>query len=479
MSGTENMEQVRRTEKKLRWMIKFDPELLSPEPAAGEELEEFEGERGTVLPGDYRRIISEVADGGTVPGVLDRRRWYPLPEAAERGSGDLMLMGSGRLGWVLRIDGPCAGEVWTVCEQGMFRVPGCTFAQWLELVLDSNLEAYLVHCLAGENIELTRDRDLLGLLSTPPAWGEEAPAEHCARWLEDNRFVHEGPGDGWTDYLQGNLTNALRPRPQERSQGLRARREAQRSPGWQWDAECARGWKRTGELARALREQGAEAVRPTVLPEEEPLFRRAARLAAEKRFQARNMGVRDLSFLEGMTHLREVDLWDNDIEDLSPLASLTGLKELWVPFNLISDLSPLAGLEGLVSLHVYGNQISSLEPLRGLHSLNVLDLRGNPLEPGALACLRKCKRLGMLDLSYTGIRDIRDLEFCRAWNLDIYGNPGLEGLEVLSTMKRLCCLYLDTETARRYDVQALAPQLTEFVQWRGLSLYVWPEKYFN
>ena len=96
-----------------------------------------------------------------------------------------------------------------------------------------------------------------------------------------------------------------------------------------------------------------------------------------------------------------------------------------------------------------------------------------------MAFLRKCKRLGMLDLSDTGIQDIRDLEFCRAWNLDIYGNPGLTGLEVISTMKRLSCLYLDTETARRYDIQALAPQLTEFVQWRGLSLYVCPEKYFN
>ena len=189
--------------------------------------------------------------------------------------------------------------------------------------------------------------------------------------------------------------------------------------------------------------------------------------------------IRGLSVLEGLTQLKELDLWDNDIEDLTPLATLTGLRELWLPYNLISDLTPLAGLDKLVQLHVYGNQITSLEPLRGMTGLNQLNLRGNPLEPGTLACLRKCKRLGMLDLSNTGLGDVSGLEFCRTHVLDLQNNPNLTGLEVISTMKGLGCLYLDTEAARRYDIQALAPQLTEFVQWRGLSLYVWPEKYFN
>ena len=46
-------------------------------------------------------------------------------------------------------------------------------------------------------------------------------------------------------------------------------------------------------------------------------------------------------------------------------------------------------------------------------------------------------------------------------------------------MKRLCCLSLDTEVARRYDVQTLAPQLIEYGELDGLSVYVWPEKYYN
>ena len=71
--------------------------------------------------------------------------------------------------------------------------------------------------------------------------------------------------------------------------GFPARRAAQQKPGWQWDKE------------------------------------RAAELIHPKRFQARGEGIRDLSFLEGLTGHKELDLWDNDIGDLSPLASLTGL----------------------------------------------------------------------------------------------------------------------------------------------------------
>jgi hypothetical protein len=52
-------------------------------------------------------------------------------------------------------------------------------------------------------------------------------------------------------------------------------------------------------------------------------------------------------------------------------------------------------------------------------------------------------------------------------------------VEVISTMKRLCCLYIDTEVAHRYDIQALAPQFIEYGELGGISMYTWPEKYYN
>ena len=316
-----------------------------------------------------------------------------------------------------------------------------------------------------------------------PDMGEMCP--------KDDGFVYVGPSPNvWAGYLKDQLRHTLSPLPQERPGGIAERRaQGWKRTGWRSRAEAAAHdsvcWEnseeiaRLGELIQAIRADGEELVEAGLAPGERTLFRAAVEMASGKRIQQRGVGIRDLSFLEGLNQLKELDLWDNDIEDLSPLASLTGLRKLWLPYNLISDLTPLAGLDRLVELMVYGNQITSLEPLRGLTSLNALNLRGNPLEPGALACLRKCKRLGMLNLSNTGLEDISGLEFCRAWMLNLYQNPNLTGLEVISTMKRLTCLYLDTETAYQYDIPALAPQLTEHAELNGLSVYTWPEKYYN
>lgn len=511
MDYVRDAKQIKRVQDKLAWMARREGNLVQPEePADPQWIKGFEADQHVSLPEDFREIVSRTADGGNLPDACNIRYWKPLRiidnckvpldvpySPAEdlrtlRGGlaeipnpsklpGQILIMGGDHLGWSLVTAGSCFGEVWTIGSFGVRRAPACTFAQWLELVLDGNLEAYLTYCLTGEEGRMGRSRRFQDVIGTDFTWSEEAsPAEQCARWLEDNRFVHQGPGDGWAGYLRSQLCQTLALLPQERDEKLSARRAAQQKPGWQWDKEQAAKWAQIGELIQVVRAAEANGEQwGSADPQEEELFRRAAELVHQKRFQARGEGIRDLSFLEGLAHLKEVDLWDNDIEDLSPLASLTGLRELWLPYNLISDLSPLAGLDKLVQLKVYGNRITSLEPLRGLTNLNVLNLRGNPLESGTLACLRKCKRLGMLDLSNTGLGDISDLEFCRVWNLDLYENPNLTGLEVITTMKRLSCLYLDTNVARRYNIPELAPQLTEHVDLGGISLYVWPEKYFD
>lgn len=491
--------QLQLTQEKLMLKAKLSPKLLRlDEPVDPDWLEAFEAERNIDLPWDYREIILNYGDGGYVPDVLSKRYWRPLEEMAEiagpldalflptaaedvtRLPGQLPLMGHEDLCWSLITAGPWKGEVWTLGHFGVLRAPACSFAQWLELVLDGTLEPYLTYCLTGAQGRQAWVRPLPDLGNAAPIWAPgEDPVQRCARWLEDNRFVHQGPSSSWSDYLRGQISHTLHPLPQERDRQLAIRREAQKLPDWQWDTEWTKKWARIGQLIQVIRAAEEQGEAWAAQGPEEELYRQAAELLHAKRFQARGEGVRDLSFLEGLARLKELDLWDNDIEDLSPLATLTGLRELSLPYNLISDLSPLAGLDKLVQLKVYGNQITSLEPLRGLTNLNVLNLRGNPLEPGTLACLRKCRRLGMLDLAGTGLEDISDLEFCRAWNLDLYDNPDLTGLEVISTMKKLSCLYLDTAIAQRYDIPALAPQLTQHVELGGLSLYVWPEKYFD
>ena len=315
-------------------------------------------------------------------------------------------------------------------------------------------------------------------------------------WIED--FSYTGSGGWHKDWMKNSLKRLTI--PEEQDEAFKKRRKAQESGQWQWGIPWQRQdywrgavcWENPEEMAQLEQLTCLEASDATALTEPLPDFpspdqqehdilmrQTAARLMKEKAFTQRASGIRDLCFLQNCGHLRKLDLRCNDVEDLSALASLRQLKELTLDYNLISDLSALEGLEQLRQLWLMGNKVRSLEPLRGLHNLNALHLRGNPLAPGTLASLRKCKRLGTLDLSHTGIQDISDLEYCRVWSLHLYGNPGVTGLEVIATMKNLTCLDLDWETARRYDIPALAPRLTEHARYGDHVEYVWPQKYFD
>ena len=533
--------QVQRVQAKLAWLKRNHPHMLDLGRTADPDwVRGFEEEHGLTLPEDYRTTITQIADGGLLPPFLYERYWRSLSVLAGRGTyldqpwrplspedlegqgtdlsklpGQFLLMGGKDLGWSLVLNGPYWGEVWTVGPFGAVRVPGCSFSQWLELVLDGTLGNYITFCLTGKEEPKAPLRRLLELFCRRPPQ-EENPAEKCQRWLDRNRkavpkdtaaenpekFTYRGPSRNGGEYMKSFLASALRPLPEECDLELAALRAAQRAPGWPWGrprgeegvtsqelkVQLSPGrvrWEDSGEMARLgqltrrILAEGKEACAADLAPEDRLLFDQAVKLAAAKRFELRNAGARDLSFLAGLTHLKEVDLRRNDIQDLSPLASLTGLRTLEFPFNLVSDLSPLAGLTQLGSLRLYGNQVASLEPLRDMTRLSNLNLRGNPLEPGTLDCLRKCKKLSMLDLTYTGLRDLRELEGCPVHILDLNGNPDLTGLEVLASMKNLCCLYLDTAVDKLYDIRTIAPQLTEYGEMGGVTMYTWPDKYYN
>ncbi|MCI8808852.1 MAG: leucine-rich repeat domain-containing protein [Oscillibacter sp.] len=530
--------QVQRVQQKLIAMQRCFPMLISLDPPVSLQwVVSFESAHGMTLSTDYVQIITQTADGGLMPSFLSQRYWrslhilnssrktmhlpFPLDGSftqtdgafdAQSLPGQWLLMGGPDLGWSLITTGPFQGEVWTLGAFGATRAPACTFSQWLELVLDGTLGDYMQFCLTGMEGPVSLCQQFFDLLRRGPVWTEN-PSQKCALWLDRHRkplpktavvesepvFHYVGPSRDGGQFAYQQLASALRPLPEESSPELAALRAAQSSRLWRWGrrkeawlssqelrnqlSENRVHWedpvemRRLGELARAVLANGPEAVQ--VSPEEAPLLAQAVRLTEKKYFNQQDSSIRNLCFLEGLTNLRQVDFRRNDIEDLTPLAGLPQFKRLGLSFNLISDLSPLANLEQLSALSLSGNRITSLEPLRGLRNLRDLSLRGNPLEAGTLACLRKCKHLGMLDFVNTGLQDISDLEFCRAWNLDLYGNPDLTGLEILPTMKNLSCLYLDTQVAQRYDIPNMMPRFTEYAELGGISLYIWPEKYYN
>lgn len=303
-------------------------------------------------------------------------------------------------------------------------------------------------------------------------------------WVED--FSYTGPKNWHRDWLKGILSGHFT--LEERNPELIKLRAAQRTGKWQWGQpwpwlEVHQGqihWENPDEMDELARLASTKPPASKELTKQEKRLRRTARkLQKAEAFTQRESGVRNLSFLQNCQHLRTLDLRCNDVEDLTPIALLKDLRELTLDHNLIADLSPLSELIQLRELSLCGNQISSLEPLQNLKNLKDLNLRGNPLAPNALSFLRPCKRLDMLNLSYTGIGDISGLENCRASCLTLYGNPDLTGLEVITTMKKLTSLSVDWDIARRYDIPSLMPRFTEQARYGNHVLYVWPEKYFG
>ncbi|WEV41964.1 leucine-rich repeat domain-containing protein [Bifidobacterium sp. ESL0682] len=84
----------------------------------------------------------------------------------------------------------------------------------------------------------------------------------------------------------------------------------------------------------------------------------------------------DVSPLSGLTHLRTLNLHEDNISNISALSGLTGLTRLDLGNNNgISDLSPLAGMTHLTYLDVSQNAVSSISALSGMTDLETVILK--------------------------------------------------------------------------------------------------------
>lgn len=98
--------------------------------------------------------------------------------------------------------------------------------------------------------------------------------------------------------------------------------------------------------------------------------------------QALDLGhnkITDISFLEGMPHLKYLILADNDIPDITPIASLKELEYLELFMNDFTDLTPLTELPNLIDLNLCRLKLTDLTPLYEMKQLKRLWISGkNP-----------------------------------------------------------------------------------------------------
>ena len=78
---------------------------------------------------------------------------------------------------------------------------------------------------------------------------------------------------------------------------------------------------------------------------------------------ASNLGIEDLTGLEGAAGLRGLFLDRNRITDIGALSGLQSLNVLTLAHNMVEDLAPLAGMTSLYTLALDGNSLHALPAL--------------------------------------------------------------------------------------------------------------------
>ena len=134
--------------------------------------------------------------------------------------------------------------------------------------------------------------------------------------------------------------------------------------------------------------------------------------------------VTDLSPLAGLTKLTSLDLAQNDITDISPLTSLTNLTFLRIQDNLVTDISPLAGLTKLTELNLWTNEISDISPLAALTDLAKINLTKNKISDlSPLASLTNVTRLELITNEITDLSPLLQTGFAEGAEIRLWGEP--------------------------------------------------------
>jgi Leucine-rich repeat (LRR) protein len=89
--------------------------------------------------------------------------------------------------------------------------------------------------------------------------------------------------------------------------------------------------------------------------------------------------VLDISSLETLVYLKQLEISATWITDISPLSSLMNLLKLDLPCNQISDISALALLGKLTELDLSNNEITDISALENLKQLRRLNLSYNEI----------------------------------------------------------------------------------------------------
>lgn len=158
-------------------------------------------------------------------------------------------------------------------------------------------------------------------------------------------------------------------------------------------------------------------------------------LPALEELSMRGCSVSSLAFLEGAPSLKRLDLSRNAIGNLSALASIPTLQTLDLSDNAVADVTPLAGLAELTSLNLSENVLTSITPLGTCAKLGVLDVSENKLTD--IATVQRLTALTSFRAEKNQITDCTPLAVCTELRtLDISHNQ-ITDITMLSSLTKM------------------------------------------
>lgn len=174
-------------------------------------------------------------------------------------------------------------------------------------------------------------------------------------------------------------------------------------------------------------------------------------LPALEELSLQGCSISSLAFLEGAPALKQLNLSGNAIGNLSALASIPTLQTLDLANNAVSDLKPLSGLTELTHLNLSENVLTDITPLSTCAKLTELDVSDNKLT--SIAAVQNLTALTSFRAEKNQITDCAPLAHCTELRiLDISHNQ-LTDITMLSSLEKM------TEFDFSYNQAAALPQL--------------------
>ncbi|MCI1660370.1 leucine-rich repeat domain-containing protein [Bifidobacterium psychraerophilum] len=163
-------------------------------------------------------------------------------------------------------------------------------------------------------------------------------------------------------------------------------------------------------------------------------------------YDLNDAGIKDLTGIQVLTNVKDVNLNINEVSDLTPLKGLTQLEQLEVGSNPISDITPLSGLTNLAVLSLSETEVKDLTPLKGLSKLDELDAGYSQISD--LSPLSGITDLRALNVMNNQVKDLSPLNGLNHLEFLVAANNQISDVASLTDVPALNNLILDNNTVR-------------------------------